>query len=284
MPPERQRPLPESRGIDAATTSARSAGLDVLLVEDHALNQQLAQLLLTRWGHRVCIASNGVQALQRHAETHFDVILMDVQMPEMDGLEATAAIRARERSGARASIIIAMTASDMDGDRTRCLEAGMDDFLAKPFCAQAFRDVMARYAAGPAPASASAVESPVSWRAALPAPEQVDSCFDYAGAIAHADAFTVGAIGRQFAEALPGQLAALRAAHASGDIDDLRRKAHSLAGLFASFGATPAALAAQVIDRAHRDAGTGLLDALERECTPFRAALVQCADSSLQRN
>ena len=270
-----------ARPMVAAAPSTRGSPLEVLLVEDNELNLQLAQLLLERWGHRVSTAVNGVQALACHAQARFDVILMDVQMPEMDGLEATAAIRAREQAGAPRCVIIAMTASDMEGDRERCLAAGMDDYLAKPLRAQAFQELMARYAGSNGAAAAighsaaQAGPAPDALRDALPT---AGAPFDYAAAIVQADPLTVGAIGAHFAAALPEQMVSLRQAHQRGDMDSLRREAHSLAGLFASFGATPAALAAQAIDRAPVQNGAQpamreLIDRLEIESAQFRTAL-----------
>lgn len=108
----------------------------ILLAEDSLANQKLAVGLLTKWGHHVTVANNGAEALRAWAEPPegrpFDVVLMDVQMPEMDGFEATAAIRDRERSLGRHTPIIAMTAHAMKGDRERCLDAGMDGYIAKP--------------------------------------------------------------------------------------------------------------------------------------------------------
>ena len=108
-------------------------GLDILVVDDHPVNQKVAQLLLEKAGHRVAIARDGEEALERTRDQAFDVVLMDMQMPVMDGLEATRRIRAQEleRQKHRARII-AMTASAMDSDRDACLAAGMDAFVAKP--------------------------------------------------------------------------------------------------------------------------------------------------------
>ena len=117
----------------------QKAVLDVLLVEDNPVNQMLAVRVLQKGGHNVTTANNGQEAVDQFEAKSFDVILMDVQMPVMDGIEATEAIRAREvrrswiASGHRHHVwIIAMTAHAMESDRTRCLEAGMDDYLSKP--------------------------------------------------------------------------------------------------------------------------------------------------------
>ena len=106
--------------------------LRVLLAEDNIVNQRVAARLLEKQGHAVTIASNGAVAVARHRAEQFDVILMDVQMPEMSGLEATAAIRAFELDTGERVAIIAMTAHALQGDRERCIEAGMNDYIAKP--------------------------------------------------------------------------------------------------------------------------------------------------------
>jgi CheY-like chemotaxis protein len=106
--------------------------LRVLLAEDNLVNQTLAQRLLERRGHRVWTAINGEEAVRLHQSHEFDVVVMDVQMPVLDGLEATAAIRAAEHATGRLTPIIAMTAHAMKGDRERCLEAGMDAYITKP--------------------------------------------------------------------------------------------------------------------------------------------------------
>jgi CheY-like chemotaxis protein len=106
--------------------------LNILLAEDGIVNQRVAVGLLERRGHAVVIANNGREALEALEKQLFDLVLMDVHMPEMDGYEATAAIRQSEQQSGEHMPIIAMTANAMKGDRERCLEAGMDGYLAKP--------------------------------------------------------------------------------------------------------------------------------------------------------
>ena len=117
-----------------AVTPMRAARrLRVLVAEDNAVNQKLAQHLLERRGHTPILVGNGREAVDTLLRDHFDLILMDLQMPEMDGFEATASIRARERETAAARVpIIALTAHAMQGDRQRCLDAEMDGYVAKP--------------------------------------------------------------------------------------------------------------------------------------------------------
>ena len=109
-----------------------SAFLSVLLVEDNAVNQRLAARLVEKRGHRVVVAANGREALAALEKDDYDLVLMDVQMPEMDGLEATAAIRKMEEGSGKHQTVVALTAHAMKGDEERCLAAGMDGYLSKP--------------------------------------------------------------------------------------------------------------------------------------------------------
>jgi CheY-like chemotaxis protein len=116
----------------AAAAETIPAALRILLAEDNRVNQFLAVRLLEKAGHQVVTASNGRAVLEALARDRFDLALMDLQMPEMDGFEATARIREQERGTGARLPIIALTANAMVGDRERCLEAGMDGYLSKP--------------------------------------------------------------------------------------------------------------------------------------------------------
>jgi len=144
-PKQAPPPTPVRRG--------HRTGLRVLLAEDSLVNQRLAVALLEKEGHMVSVTSNGREALAALQSSPFDLVLMDVQMPEMDGLEATRVIRARERGTGRHLPILAMTAHALKGDRERCLEAGMDGYIAKPIRAEELFDAIDRLFTAQEPAS-----------------------------------------------------------------------------------------------------------------------------------
>jgi CheY-like chemotaxis protein len=119
--------------------------LKILLAEDNRVNQVLAVRLLEKRGHEVTVAKNGEEALEALDRQVFDLVLMDVQMPEMDGIQATAAIRKGEVNSGKHIPIIAMTAHAMAGDKERCLEAGMDEYITKPIRPEQLVEVLERF-------------------------------------------------------------------------------------------------------------------------------------------
>ena len=259
-------------------------GLDVLLVEDNAMNRELATVLLSNAGHRVTHAANGHEALERHAAGHFDMILMDLQMPEMGGFEATAQIRQREAQGMPKSVIIAMTASAFEGDRERCIAGGMDDYLSKPFRTAAFQSLIEQHVLQisklPLPPAMASQEAVLATGGAPP--------FDYGAALANADADVIAIIGASFLAGLPEQLAALRAALQAGDRPTASRQAHTLAGLLANFHAIPAVAIAAAIEReaaqAPQEALLARLAALEEQSRLFlqeTGAAIQATSGTL---
>ena len=125
-------------------TASETKVLKVLVVKDNKVNQLLALTLLKRWGHSVELAENGLQAVEKLTQFNWDIVLMDLQMPIMGGLDAARQIRASETKG-RHVPIIAVTANAMEADRSACLEAGMDDFLPKPLRADALQALLTKY-------------------------------------------------------------------------------------------------------------------------------------------
>jgi CheY-like chemotaxis protein len=138
-----QLPEPECLPLDSPSESRREEEpetrpeaqprrLRVLMAEDNLINQRVGAAILRKQGHSVVLAGNGREALAALERERFDLVLMDVQMPEMDGFETAAAIRAREKGSGRRLPILALTAHVMKGDRERCLAAGMDGYVSKP--------------------------------------------------------------------------------------------------------------------------------------------------------
>jgi PAS domain S-box-containing protein len=212
-----------------ALTPAPGRKLRVLLAEDTTVNQLLVVRVLEKLGHSVRVAATGRQAVQAWSEEPFDLILMDVQMPDMDGFEATAEIRRREAGSGGRSRIVAMTAHAMAGDRERCLAVGMDEHLAKPIRIEDLRRVTT-WAQAPG--------------GAAPAPERrppEDGAFDRAQALEQlgGDAELLAEISRVMIGEAPKHLGALRAAAEKGEAKDAERAAHALRGAAANLAAGP---------------------------------------------
>jgi signal transduction histidine kinase/CheY-like chemotaxis protein len=142
----------------APVVHSPGAALRILLAEDNPVNQKLAKRLLEKRHHQVVVAGDGVQALEALETQSFDLVFMDVQMPEMDGMEATARIRAKEKITGAHQIIVALTAHAMKGDREKCLAADMDDYLTKPIRSEELDAILRKYS-GPATALLSASAS-----------------------------------------------------------------------------------------------------------------------------
>jgi CheY-like chemotaxis protein len=136
-------------GASAGEAAPGTGGtrLRVLLAEDNVVNQRVGQRLIEKLGHSVVVVGDGRKAVRAVEEREFDVVFMDVQMPELDGIEAAAAIREKERTSGKHQIIIAMTAHAMKGDRERCLAAGMDGYLSKPIRVEELSAVLGGIAA-----------------------------------------------------------------------------------------------------------------------------------------
>ncbi len=227
--------LDEMAGAVEAAHARTFRPLHILLAEDGLVNQQVACRLLQVRGHRVQTANNGLEALAWLENDTFDLVLMDVQMPEMDGLEAAAEIRRKEKGTSTHQPIIAMTAHAMKGDRERCLAAGMDGYLAKPIHANALYEAVEAIT----PAALREVEpgppAPVSdevlnWEAAL---QRVGGRADL---LQH--------IVKLFATESTKLVAEIRQAIRARDAAKLRRVAHSLKGSADCFAAGPAVAAA----------------------------------------
>ena len=202
-----------------------SARLRVLLAEDNPVNQFLAITLLENRGHAVVVAKDGREAIDILGRESFDLILMDVQMPRMDGFEATTAIRASEVGTGRRMPILAMTAHAMKGDRERCLAAGMDGYFSKPIRAALFIAAVE----GRAPARNGL--APVGSRETQP--DNAARAFDLAGALArvHGKRPLLRMMAELFLADCPGLLNQMRSALAIADGPMLERAAHRMKGV-----------------------------------------------------
>ncbi|MCA9105502.1 MAG: response regulator, partial [Planctomycetales bacterium] len=164
---------PVSGATEQGSADPLSEPLEILLVEDNVVNQKLARTLLEKDGHQVSIANHGAEALDWIERRTFDLVLMDIQMPEMDGFTATRKVRERELALGTRTAIVGLTAHAMAGDRQRCLDAGMDDYVTKPIRLPELRRVLTRVHAGELSTpqvhseQRGGAEVPVDWEAAM---------------------------------------------------------------------------------------------------------------------
>jgi CheY-like chemotaxis protein len=207
----------------------------ILLAEDNVINQRLAARMLEKHGHTVMVVNNGQEALDALTRQSFDLVLMDVQMPEMDGFEATLLIREQEKATGRHLPILALTAHAMKGDRERCLAAGMDGYVAKPLQARELYNAVALLI----PSGHDTIhEQPVLNGTAEP--------FDRIGALVRVDSDMelLVELAELFLEDYPRQHALMRRAISDKDAAALETAAHALKGAVGNFCANPAAEAA----------------------------------------
>ena len=246
----------------------RQQSLHVLVVEDNSVNQTLALRLLEKRGHTALVADDGRQALAALESEHFDLVLMDVQMPHMDGFEATAAIRGKEKSTGEHIPIVAMTANAMKGDRERCLEGGMDAYLSKPLLSAEFYAVVE-----------GAFDTP-------PEAEEVSSerhahreAFDMAAALARFgdDEELFAELADLFVADSPQLLHDIWEAVSRGDHEGLERAAHTLKGSVAAFAAERARQLTSSLESMGRSGNLAEADvtmrALEEEVELVKSAI-----------
>jgi CheY-like chemotaxis protein/HPt (histidine-containing phosphotransfer) domain-containing protein len=235
--------------------------LRVLLAEDNVVNQKLAIRLLEKLGYRADVAANGLEAIEALERQPYDLLLSDVQMPEMDGLEATRRILERWPEGER-PWIVAMTAEAMSGDRERCLAAGMNDYVAKPIRVD---ELVAAIKRAPRRATGAAERA---------GPEPADGVIDrqvlarLAEGVGGDEQFVTELIG-QFSGDAPGLLAAARTGLEQGDAEAVRRAAHTLKSNAATFGAGALADRSRELEEAAKggalEDGRGGIEAVQRE-------------------
>ncbi len=247
----------EGTSADLAPSTAPRRPLRILAAEDNLVNQHLLKSLMAQRGHQLVLVSDGREALRR-AEEPFDLILMDVQMPGLDGLEATRAIRSREkRSGAHVPIV-AMTAHAMDGDRERCLAAGMDRYLSKPLRVDELFRVVESF-------EASAQRTPAA----------IDR--DEALLRVHGNTELHAELVALFRSEAPRAVAQLRAAVQAANLVEIERSTHALKTSTGVIGGVRARDAAAVVEAAARD---GAVDAVLAAMPELDAALGELMDAA----
>jgi len=247
----------------------------VLVVDDNPLNRDIATHLLARLGLAADQAASGLEALQATARTVYDAILMDCQMPQLDGYEATQQIRRREAGTKTHVPIIALTANTLPGDRERCLEAGMDDYLFKPVRLEQLSGALRRWIRIEAPDTPAA---PV--RSDLPAasPQRVFDC-ERALAAMGGDMELLRELAEMFRRDAEQMLARVRHEAARGDAEAMWKAAHSLKGAVASFGAQVVFETAQRAEAIGRSGDLSsapeVLQALDRGMAQLQAELAE---------
>jgi two-component system, sensor histidine kinase and response regulator len=247
--------------------------LRCLLAEDSVVNQKLALALLKKWGHSGTVANNGMEAVELVARKSFDVVLMDVQMPEMDGLEATRQIRQSEVGTDRHLPIIAMTAHAMKGDRELCIESGMDDYVSKPVRPWQLINALSRFFAedartvGVSREENSTAVSPADQEASSQECYQVD--WPVALKITQGDRGLLREIAGAFLEEVRIVMADLKYALKKEDAKTAQRMAHTIKSNFRTFGVTDAHDLAFDCEKAGKD---GELDRVREHLAELQKA------------
>jgi signal transduction histidine kinase/CheY-like chemotaxis protein/HPt (histidine-containing phosphotransfer) domain-containing protein len=271
--------LPGKSGAPTTGTPAIPSftGCRVLLVEDNEVNMMVSKSILFRQGCVVTTAVDGLKALAEYDKAEFDLILMDCQMPEMDGFEATASIRAREATSHRHTPIVALTANAIEGDREHCLRTGMDDYLSKPVSRDAMRTMLARWAGGGATAAVT-VEPAVMAQT----PRETVTLSEASLKIlrdleADGDPGIIRQIMRVFLDNSPGLLEKLRQGSAGRDADALRTASHTLKSTSAVIGAIALAECCARLETSVRagqiDDAIALIDDVMREYRSVQPAV-----------
>ena len=246
-----------------------SRTLQILLAEDNSVNQLLATRLLEKRGHKVKVTSNGREALEALERNHYDLVFMDVQMPEMDGIEATVALREREKSTGEHQPVIALTAMVIKGDRERCIAAGMDGYISKPIRQHELDEILDGYIANLEDIQSSIVEPKDEPEMLINEEELMDRIGN--------DVEFLAELVEVYRKEYPNQLAAARKAIASGDAEGLTRAGHALRGALANLAATGSAAAASSLEQMGMEGDLSMaaveLDELESEMASVLAQL-----------
>jgi signal transduction histidine kinase/HPt (histidine-containing phosphotransfer) domain-containing protein/ActR/RegA family two-component response regulator len=243
-------PEPEETGDIKAPTAIDGARMRALVVDDNAINLKLAAAMLTTLGIDTVAVESGARAINEYSNRHFDIIFMDIYMPDMDGIETARQIRALGH-GDTSTPIVALTANAMAGDRERFLSEGMNDYLPKPLTRKALLETLARWVPRPEFSSGSP-ETPTDPNpVSTPSPTTGQPIDEAAGiTLSGGDPRIWRQVFRILLDELPGQVERIVRAHADDDIAGLRAVAHQLAGSTAYCGTAPLHDTVQELERA----------------------------------
>ncbi|PAY18363.1 hypothetical protein CKO51_16840 [Rhodopirellula sp. SM50] len=255
---------------DAVDQTEPSTGLKILLAEDGLVNQRVAVGLLQMRGHFVTIANNGKEAVDAVRNERYDVVLMDVQMPEMDGLEATVAIRELEKPNGRHTPIIAMTAAAMKGDREKCLQVGMDGYISKPIDPEQLSSTLQQISP-----SESSPAADVTTPAAPPESTDVID-LEFAQTRIPGGAQGVKEVAQLLIDECPKMIHEIREGLANQDANQVRRGAHTLKGSADWFAAKRVVATAKRLENHAHD---GDLDSASTVLPELEAEVRQLVDA-----
>ena len=243
------RGAPQEEGPSPEEAPEGKARLRILLAEDNVVNQKLAQALLGRAGHAVVVVGNGERAFEAFTTEPFDLVLMDVQMPVMDGMKATARIRRHEQENGGHIPIVAMTAHSMKGDRERCIDAGMDGYIAKPIQSETLLAEIAKFLPELETIEVDTVQVDTPRETAVEGP------IDAADLLArvNGDRELLAELVELFRGDYPKLLEEIRSALGRGDAEALRHAAHTLKGAVGNFSAESAVEAARNLEDIGRE-------------------------------
>ena len=272
-----RRPLRTPLAGDAGQARAALSGSYVLLVEDNEINQEMTIEILAQAGIRTDVASNGAEALSLVAQNSYDAVLMDCQMPVMDGFEATRRIRAQERF--RSLPVLAMTANAMESDKEQCRAAGMDDHIAKPLDVQQLFLTLQRWIKPSLPLAAARTLTPTK---PLPLPEVDGLQTDVALQRLGGNHDLLLKLLRRFCETQQDVIAAVRQALSSGAQNDAIRLTHTLKGLTGNIGAASLSRKAAQLEALLRHAGQDDPEPLLSEIGSDVGILIRSLQSCLQ--
>ena len=252
------------------------ASCSILLVDDVEINRELARIILEKQGHRITQATNGQEAIEAARKGCFDLIFMDIQMPVMDGFEATSEIRAYELiQGLQPVVIVAMTAYALQGDKNRCLDAGMDGYIAKPIKDDELREVIDRLVFGKAGRESVSVHD-ATGQAATAQQELDVPVFDRNALLERigGDESLVEMFVNMFFTSADEHLTLLLQAAAKGDTEQMRTRAHAIKGSAGNVGAVRLSVAAAALEKTFREEPSAdygeLLGRLEEQYRLFR--------------